>query len=39
MLIISMKKKFYSSSEFEVSRLSTSNVNKIDGKWHKDLII
>lgn len=34
LLIVHAKKKIYSSSEFEVSRLSTNNVNKIDGKQH-----
>lgn len=32
LLIVHAKKKIYSSSDFEVSRLSTSSVDKIDGK-------
>ena len=36
LLIVQAKKKIYSSSKFEVSRLSTNNVNKIDGKQHNN---
>lgn len=36
LLIVHAKKKIYSSSEFEVSRLSTNNVNKIDSKQHNN---
>lgn len=38
MLLIIRTKKIYVSPEFEVCRLSTNNVNKLDGKWHNYLI-